>query len=75
MNCLNTANIKLLGELCLKSESKMLKYRNFGKKSLDEIKERLEKMNLQLDMNFSENLKNAILAEAERAKASKKEEI
>ncbi|MBR2435017.1 MAG: hypothetical protein IKB22_06050, partial [Lentisphaeria bacterium] len=69
------ANIKLLGELCLKSESKMLKYRNFGKKSLDEIKERLEKMNLQLDMNFSANLKNAILAEAERAKASKKEEI
>ena len=35
MNCLNSANIKLIGELCTKSESRMLKYRNFGNKSLD----------------------------------------
>ena len=40
MNCLNNANIKLLGELCTKSESRMLKFRNFGKKSLEEIKEK-----------------------------------
>ena len=38
MNCLNSANIKLVFELCNKTESRMLKYRNFGKKSLDEIK-------------------------------------
>ena len=75
MNCLNTANIKLLGELCLKSEARMLKFRNFGKKSLDEIKEKLVPLNLQLAMPLSENLANAIQAEAERAKASKKEEI
>ena len=74
MNCLNNANIKLLGELCLKSESRMLKYRNFGKKSLDEIKEKLADINLSLGMTFSEELANAIMAEAERAKAVKKEE-
>ena len=72
---MNTANIKLLGELCLKSEARMLKFRNFGKKSLDEIKEKLVPLNLQLAMPLSENLANAIQAEAERAKASKKEEI
>lgn len=75
MNCLNTANIKLLGELCLRSEARMLKFRNFGKKSLDEIKEKLVPLNLHLAMPLSENLANAIQAEAERAKASKKEEI
>ncbi len=74
MNCLNNANIKLLGELCLKSESRMLKYRNFGKKSLDEIKEKLAEINLSLGMAFSEELSNAIQAEADRAKAAKKEE-
>ena len=74
MNCLNNANIKLLGELCLKTESRMLKFRNFGKKSLDEIKEKLAENNLQLGMTFSEELTNAITAEADRAKAVKKEE-
>jgi len=74
MNCLNNANIKLLGDLCMKSESRMLKYRNFGKKSLDEIKEKLEVLGLTLGMTFSEELSNAIMAEAERAKAAKKEE-
>jgi len=74
MNCLNNAGIKLLGDLCMKSESRMLKYRNFGKKSLDEIKEKLEALGLSLGMTFSEELSNAIMAEAERAKAAKKEE-
>ena len=74
MNCLNNANIKLLGELCLKSEARMIKFRNFGKKSLDEIKEKLAENNLHLDMKFSEELTNAIQAEADRAKAVKKEE-
>ena len=74
MNCLNNANIKLLGELCNKTESRMLKFRNFGKKSLDEIKEKLTEHNLSLGMNYSQELNNAITAEAERAKAVKKEE-
>lgn len=74
MNCLNNAGIKLLGDLCMKSESRMLKYRNFGKKSLDEIKEKLAGINLSLGMVFSEELSNAILAEAEKVKTTKKEE-
>ena len=39
MNCLNSANIKLLYELCTKTEGRMLKFRNFGHKSLEEIKD------------------------------------
>ncbi|OGV55862.1 MAG: DNA-directed RNA polymerase subunit alpha [Lentisphaerae bacterium GWF2_44_16] len=74
MNCLNNANIKLLGELCTKSENRMLKYRNFGKKSLDEIKEKLNHLNLSLGMSFSEGMVTALEAEAEKAKSEKKEE-
>ncbi|MEY2466903.1 MAG: DNA-directed polymerase subunit alpha, partial [Verrucomicrobiota bacterium] len=40
-NCLNNANITTVGQLAMKSESEMLKYRNFGKKSLNEIKDKL----------------------------------
>ncbi|HEY2952723.1 MAG TPA: DNA-directed RNA polymerase subunit alpha, partial [Verrucomicrobiae bacterium] len=40
-NCLNNANITTVGQLALKTEAEMLKYRNFGKKSLNEIKEKL----------------------------------
>jgi DNA-directed RNA polymerase subunit alpha len=73
MNCLNNANIKLLGELCTKTESRMLKYRNFGKKSLTKSR-RAFRSRLALGMNFSDELNNAINAEAERVKAAKKEE-
>ncbi len=51
-NCLNNANIATVGELCQKLESDMLKYRNFGKKSLGEIKDKLEQMGLSLGMKF-----------------------
>ncbi len=50
-NCLKAANIRTVGELVTKTESEMLKYRNFGKKSLTEIKEVLTKYNLGLGMN------------------------
>ncbi|MDD3118493.1 MAG: DNA-directed RNA polymerase subunit alpha [Victivallales bacterium] len=73
MNCLNNANIKLLGELCTKTESRMLKYRNFGKKSLDEIKEKLEKLGFSLGMSLSEPLLAMIEKEAERVKAQDQE--
>jgi DNA-directed RNA polymerase subunit alpha len=45
-NCLKTANIKTIGDLVRKSESDMLKYKNFGRKSLNEIKEILNGMGL-----------------------------
>ncbi len=60
MNCLNNANIHLLGELCTKTESRMLKFRNFGKKSLDEIKEKIEKYGLSLGMSLSDALTSAL---------------
>ncbi len=55
-NCLNNANITKVGELAMKSEQEMLKYRNFGKKSLNEIKERLEVLGLTLGMKIDERL-------------------
>ena len=49
-NCLNMANIATVGELCSRTEADMLKFRNFGKKSLSEIKEKLAQMGLRLGM-------------------------
>ncbi|HEX5034892.1 MAG TPA: DNA-directed RNA polymerase subunit alpha, partial [bacterium] len=49
-NCLQNANIKYIGELVQKSESEMLKTKNFGRKSLNEIKEILQEMGLGLGM-------------------------
>jgi DNA-directed RNA polymerase subunit alpha len=51
-NCLREAKIKTIGELVKKSEMEMLKYRNFGKKSLSEINEILTGMGLQLGMKL-----------------------
>jgi len=52
-NCLKNANISLIGELVQKSESEMLKTKNFGRKSLNEIKGILEEMGLSLGMKLS----------------------
>jgi DNA-directed RNA polymerase subunit alpha len=50
-NCLKNANIKTIGDLVTKSEAEMLKTKNFGRKSLNEIKEILAEMGLSLGMN------------------------
>ena len=55
-NCLNNANITSVGQLAMKSESEMLKYRNFGKKSLNEIKDKLTQLGLSLGMTFESGL-------------------
>lgn len=55
-NCLNNANITTVGELTQKTEADMLKYRNFGKKSLNEIKKKLEELGLGLGMSFDAEL-------------------
>jgi len=55
-NCLNNANITTVGQLAQKTEAEMLKYRNFGKKSLNEIKEKLTQLGLSLGMKFEANL-------------------
>jgi DNA-directed RNA polymerase subunit alpha len=51
-NCLQNANIHLIGELVQKSEAEMLKTKNFGRKSLKEIKEILVEMGLSLGMKI-----------------------
>ncbi len=58
-NCLNNANITTVGQLALKTESEMLKYRNFGKKSLNEIKEKLATLGLSLGMTLDPALLEA----------------
>jgi DNA-directed RNA polymerase subunit alpha len=49
-NCLKNANIRYIGELVMKTEAEMLKTKNFGRKSLNEIKEILNEMGLGLGM-------------------------
>ena len=55
-NCLNNANITTVGELAQKTEADMLKYRNFGKKSLNEIKDKLVELGLYLGYKFDPDL-------------------
>lgn len=52
-NCLANANIRLIGDLVQRSESEMLKTKNFGRKSLKEIKEILGEMGLSLGMKLT----------------------
>jgi len=54
-NCLKNANIQTIGELVQKSEAEMLKTKNFGRKSLNEIKEILSQMGLGLGMKIDEH--------------------
>jgi len=56
-NCLEAAHIKTIGDLVQKTEQQMLKYKNFGKKSLSEITGILQSMGLTLGMNIEERLK------------------
>lgn len=53
-NCLQSAEIRTIGDLVRKTESEMLKYRNFGRKSLKEISDILKNMNLHFGMNVEE---------------------
>lgn len=53
-NCLNGANIETIGELVVMPEPKLLQFRNFGKKSLNEIKAKLYEMGLSLGMDLTD---------------------
>ena len=52
-NCLKEAKIKTIGDLVKRTEMEMLKYRNFGKKSLSEIQKILTDMGLSLGMKVA----------------------
>lgn len=55
-NCLKSANINSIGELVARDEQDLLKFRNFGKKSLTELIEVIEEKNLQFGMDVSKYL-------------------
>jgi DNA-directed RNA polymerase subunit alpha len=59
-NCLKNANIKTIGELTRKTEDDITKTRNFGKKSLQEIKEKLKEWNLSLGITDISVFKNVV---------------
>ena len=68
-NCLKNANIQTIAELVQKTDGEMLRTRNFGRKSLNEIKEILEDMGLHLGMKVDEEDLKQI------SQAQKKKEI
>jgi DNA-directed RNA polymerase subunit alpha len=51
-NCLKNANIQTIGDLVQRSEAEMLRTKNFGRKSLNEIKEILQNLGLGFGMKF-----------------------
>ncbi len=63
-NCLKAGNIDTLFDLVTKSESEMLKFRNFGRKSLNEIGELLEGMGLRFGMSFDDDVVRLVKGEA-----------
>lgn len=60
-NCLRNANIHTIGELTKKTEDDIIKTRNFGKKSLDEIIQKLQEWDLSFGMTDYSYLKNSII--------------
>ena len=58
-NCLRAANIQALADLVSKTESEMLKYRNFGRKSLNELNAILDELNLSFGMDISKYMEPA----------------
>jgi len=76
-NCLSGANIETIAELVSIPERRMLEFRNFGKKSLNEIKAKLAEMGLSLGMDLAkygiggENIRESIKAYQEERKAKK----
>lgn len=69
-NCLKNANIRTIGELARKTEDDLAKTRNFGKKSLQEIKEKLQGWNLTLGMTDYSHLRNALNTQKEETNES-----
>jgi len=71
-NCLKAANIRTVAELVQKNENEILKYRNFGRKSLTEIKELLERTNLTLGVLLEDE---SIIEKAKERLAKRESEM
>jgi DNA-directed RNA polymerase subunit alpha len=67
-NCLNNANIKYVGELVLMGSNEIAKIKNLGKKSLDEITEKLESIGFNVNEPLPENVKKLLQKEIEKLK-------
>ncbi|HSU88949.1 MAG TPA: DNA-directed RNA polymerase subunit alpha C-terminal domain-containing protein, partial [Terriglobia bacterium] len=65
-NCLKNANIQTIGELVQKTEAEMLKTKNFGRKSLNEIKEIPASMGLSLGMKLDDHGRPVMPAQTEQ---------
>ena len=59
-NCLKAANIKILADLVRKDESEMLKFRNFGRKSLAELNEIIDNYGLEFGMDVDKYIKDKL---------------
>ena len=59
-NCLQAAGIKFIYELVSKEENQMLKYKNFGRKSLTELVEKLDQMGLSFGIEVDKYLKEEV---------------
>ncbi|MCJ8331138.1 MAG: DNA-directed RNA polymerase subunit alpha [Lentisphaeria bacterium] len=68
-NCLNNANIRYVGELVQRPESEMMKYRNFGQKSLNELKDKVIEMNMHLGFELKEEVRIAFEKQLEKLKS------
>jgi len=66
-NCLKTANIRTIADLVQKTEAELLKTKNFGKKSLNEIKTILGEMGLSLGMRLDPEELDRLRSQYERA--------
>jgi len=70
-NCLKNANIQTIAELVRRTDSEMLRTRNFGRKSLNEIKEILDNMGLHLGMKIDDD----VLKQIAQSKKQKETEV
>lgn len=68
-NCLNNASIRYIGELVQRTEGEMMKYRNFGQKSLNELKEKLASLNLHLGYDLKEEVRIAFEKQLEKLRS------
>ena len=65
-NCLNNANIRCVGELVQRTEGEMMKYRNFGQKSLNEMKDKVVELGLHLSFEIKEEVRIAFEKQLEK---------
>ncbi len=72
-NCLKNANIRSIGDLTSKTEEDISRTRNFGKKSLLEIKEKLKEWDLSLGMTDYSQLRNSVRLQKQKEKQREKE--